>query len=52
MGITGIHYCYFITWTVKDLFVEKNKFNVELWKNVKTNCEFFSKSCLPSTFSA
>ena len=32
MGITRIHYCYFVVWIMKDLLVKKVTYNEKLAK--------------------
>ena len=49
MGITGIH-CYFVVWTMKDLFVEKITLNEKLWQNVKKKIRISFKSLVCPAF--
>ena len=46
MGITGIH-CYFVVWTVKELFVEKITLNEKIWQNVKKIRNFLKSFVCP-----
>ena len=44
MGVTGIHSCYFIVWTLKDVSVQIVKFDEQPWNKVNTNLKLFYKS--------
>ena len=44
MGVTSIHTCYFIVWTLKEIFVQIVKFDKQLWNKVNTNLKLFHKS--------
>ena len=44
MGVTGIHSCHFIVWTLKDISVQLVKSDEELWNKVNTNLKLFYKS--------
>ena len=44
MGVAGRHSCYFIVWTLKDIFVKIAKVDEQLWNKVNTNLKLFHKS--------
>ena len=43
MGLTGIHSCYFIVWTLKDIFVQIVKLDEQLQSKVNTNLKLYYK---------
>ena len=40
MGITRIHYCYFVVWIMKDLLVKKVTYNEKLAKRKNKFSDF------------
>ena len=43
MGLTGKHSCYFIVWTLKDIFVQIVKLDEQLQSKVNTNLKLYYK---------
>ena len=44
MGVTGIHSCYSIVWTLTDISVQIVKFDEQLWNKVNRSLKLFYKS--------